>query len=254
MTAFFYFVGQLTSDQVKLAELPGHLPGIFADCEQPLRDVHAVDVPGKGPSHEPGVILYAPGVSGEMPDRLGYYPGERSQRWLATADPRVWIGWDVLQPPGPEDLQRKRVHVGYDVTDSHRRIWKIPVARSPDDNRVTLPSNYLMGGDGKVTKQLKSEFDWLWQVAGEIWNWFNTPDSPADHDRLWLAAQAADILGVNYRAAWPEINALAAMDTAVLDDDTTMAIVTSVIDVDILREAAAVAEKKSEPEAPPISD
>lgn len=267
MAGFYYFLPHLT--QRELIETNRFRQEILAarGLGDVLREVKlwpadCTITETKGPEGLPGVLLYPVPARGLDDVPVQYDPRQTWQKVDDGAD--RWIGWLTGAPPGPEELTRKGLRVdGYEIPDTLDRQWLMPVARAPRKGKPYgfLPQDLEFARDGSATGRVKQQHEWLWQIAGEVWDCFNyrawkrardagqTPssDRPVDlpdvdpppgdaHDDAWLRKQTLALLGVNYRVGYAEVNALLAAGSAVLDDRFVQLACAALIDFDFVRE------------------
>lgn len=253
MTGFYHFVAGVTAEQVAvegLAALPEDLQAVLADVRGFPQDATVSGVE-RGPGDKSGVVIYpkSPAAGDELPDVLQYRPDV--QTWLAVGKhPQRWIGWLHDEPPTPDDLRRRQIYPGYTIADEHGHDWSVPIARSPHAELGSLPSNLVMGDDG-WEQQLKPAYQWVWDLSGEIWDWWNAPDGekPPQCTSEWLIDAAVKILGINYRVAAWELTALGRAGRNVLDQTLVTRVLVAAIDYDIVEEHTKKKSATSSPSA-----
>jgi hypothetical protein len=175
-----------------------------------------------------GVII-ARKINGTNPPVDNFGPG---QMWLNCG--KFQVGCVVESPPGPQELIRRTACLGYDVSDSRGRKWTVPIARSPVDGNVNLPSDFLFDlSTGVATCRLKPEFDWLWELTGRLQDRWHGDGQMSMSE---LAAAAIKILGVNYCIGPAESNLLTQVGWPVVDSQTAQSITLFCLDNPILHE------------------
>lgn len=265
MSGFYYFLPHLTQREV--VETNRFRPELLAarGLGDVLRDVKLWPADctiseGKGPEGLPGLVIYPVPARGldDVPVQF-----DARQTWQPIDDGADrWIGWLTDAPPTPEELARKAGLIdGYPIKDDHGRPWIIPVARAQQRPYGRLPQDLTFARDGSSSGRVKPQHQWLWDLAGEVWDCFNyrrwkrardaaeTPSSerprdlpdvdppPGDaHDDAWLRKQSLALLGVNYRVGYAEVNALLSADAAVIDDRFVQLACAALIDFDFVRE------------------
>lgn len=266
MAGFYYFLPHVTQRELVVStnKLNRHLLAerglaeVLADCKWWPRDVTISE--GLGPEGISGVTLYVPPAGGAEQSTPLQFDAKR-QTWMRVDDGR-WIGWLTGDPPAPEDLLRRGDLVsGRFVTDEAGRGWRIPVARAAHDPCGYLPQNLHFDAEGNSTGRVKPQHEWLWRLAGEVWdclnyrNWKAAQEAGEDpecqrpedlpdtdpppgeaHDEQWLRKAALDVLGVNYRLGFAEVNALAEAGLPLLDEARVQLIAICLIDLQFVRE------------------
>lgn len=204
----------------------GHLAGHLTKSS----DISIQDVVNLG-GHQGA--FFTPTVGGRPAEVVTFNPDESKQRWLKTE--KVWIGWEVGNEPGPDELQRKTaIDRGYAVADSSGREWTIPIARSPK-NRETLPCDYEWDLEtGEPIKTRKESHEWLWELSGKLEDYWNNVDVSADP--AWIHKQAVACLSFNYAIGLIELNAFKAMGKSLLDDKSIALITMAVFDMNIIKQ------------------
>jgi hypothetical protein len=291
MPGFFHFLPHLTAARVRAANdrldrdvlKARGLDDVLADVEvygehAILNDTH------RGPGGQPGVVLYPVRADGELPDHLNYNPdvqtwtpvgGSRESRVKSQErEPERWIGWQTDAPPTPFDLERRRTFAGYTVEDASGRKWSVPIARSPADLLGSLPKTFDLDDDGQWRPVLAPDYQPIWDLSGEVWDWWNPPGvacpkcgqfqpdrgrdvpchqcghAPMPHDAqrdrfsdAWRIDAAVTVLSINYRVGRWEVAALLKAGAPLLDQLTVARILHCLIDGDIVDWA----EKKTQP-------
>ncbi len=125
------------------------------------------------------------------PVAVGYFP--KTQTWEQAGG--YWLGYDPAHLPGPDDLRRDRVIDSYPMTLEDGRDWLCPVIRLAD-NKTTLPDVWRLK-DGKFQSVVKPDWEWAWELTGELWDrWFLFDgEVPQDLAFQWCSK----LLGINYR-------------------------------------------------------
>ncbi len=219
----------------RLTELNMHDLGV----DEVPRDAacNEVNVDGKA------MFLLVPHQHGQPQPEFTYQPDK--QTWLDPDDAGVQIGYWNDDTPKPDDLLRPQTELvdGYSFLDDGGRAWTTPVAKSP--SRQPLPVNYQFNPlTNSPRGERKPAFDWLWTLSGDVWNYWNADKDKAG-DPLWLADVARQLIGVNYYVGARELNALAHMGCALVDDVRAAAMTQALIDLDIVEEAENDTKKKS---------
>ena len=246
MSGFLYFVPTdrdelIKSDKLDHAVLAQYgLGAVLSDVHRVPDDCIAIGVQ-RGPEGRTGVLLAPVTGSGQVPDVSGYYPD--SQEWQARGD-GAFIGWCQAIVPG--DLMRKRLYLGYFVIADDGQSWLIPIARSTDESRITLPA-FIQFNGSKPVRKIKKRFEGLWNIAGEYLQRLAGKESLADSEQ-WRIEAAAEALGVNYRVGYPELNVLAELEQSPLDTQMVEVILKSLVDEQIVLDAKKnVTQESSQP-------
>jgi hypothetical protein len=227
--------GLLPADRLKEHHL-GHLVHLAGPGKAAICDAQIDGVMG---------LLFTPNVDGRFAREIGYKAG--SQTWM-KASGKVWIGWEKDDQPGPKELERPELIRGYTVSDEAGNQWCVPIARSPR-GMATLPSDLVWDVEtGEPQSQRKPAYDWLWELSGEIFDYLNNPNRPADLP--WLRKSALKIMQVNYRISPLELNAFQAMGRCVIDEMRANLIALALIDNEIV-EAVAGNDEAKKNETPP---
>ncbi len=261
---FLYFIEGTKSPTAEMIEAAG-LTHALVTGEITVRETT------KGPGPKGGVVM---AVAGTPAGDIKYSP--KSQTWAKVEPPAdapddahaAYIGYATDSPPGPMDLIRNDP-----VLDGYALIlqgpggegrWFVPRARIYDEDIAgdkidgptsDLPQSLSMVG-GEIVKTDLPRYRQACLDADRIWaavlSANSTDADPAeevvlgDDEEFNLAAR---ILGINYKVAIPEINALAIITTETMGN-----IVRCFVDFPAwaIVERARAAAKKPEPstEAP----
>lgn len=220
---FNYFLPGLTKAQVAPGETLDRdvlarvgLADVLSDCTRVPQHASVSDV-RKGCGGQAGCVIAPVRKHKGEP---GTVFSHDLMTWKAVTG--YWIGWENNVPVSPQDLERLALIGGSEVADDGGRTWLIPIARAPHHGYEfgALPQSYTFGDDGEPTPHLVPSHAWLWELAGQIRDWYlaeagpeedATPLEKAQHERLpftQLVKYAARILGVNYRLGPAELNVL----------------------------------------------
>ncbi len=173
-------------------------------------------------------VLLIPNTTGGPPDCHRYEPA--NQTWIEFG--KFWIGVCNNDLPHPELIARRNIYPGYSIPDASNRIWQIPIARSTR-GKSSIPSNYTFGPDRKPIAKPKSEFNWLWEISGILFDHWSQGGLLTIDEMIQYAVQ---ILGVNYRFSFAEAAVLAEANSAVVDDRFAQFVTLFVIDNPLLEE------------------
>lgn len=216
--------GLLPADRLKEHRLEHltHLakPGQAAICDAQIEGVNG--------------LLFTPNLpGGKFAEQISY--SAATQTWL-KASGKAWIGWETNDLPTPELLQKKDfIQQGYVVRDGADRGWTIPVARSPRVGGVSLPCDVQWNVEtGEPSLVRKAQHDYLWQLAGELHDYFANPG--VARDDLWLERKALICLQANYTISPLELEAFRTAGSPVLDQERAMFIAMALFDMQIVNE------------------
>ena len=175
--------------------------------------------------------FFTPTVNGQPAAVINYVADEAKQRWYKT--PKIWVGWEVGNEPGPECFAKSLQFRGYQLPDSSGAAWNIPVAHSPKGN-TTLPNDIEWDLDtGQPVQRPSVHFEEQWKLAGEVFDYWQIA-TKEDRDPTWIQRAALSILQINYQIGMIEMNAFRAMGAPVLDDIFARDVTWAFIDLDIL--------------------
>lgn len=236
---FLYYLPKLSKETFSPAAIQAAgLSDVLGDC---LDALHVCGVGNaRGPGDTSGVIVsYASPITG-VPKHTSYQP--EMQDWTQVSD-LLWIG--VSNPlPTPDDLQRIRTVPGSVLRDDHGHEWAFPTARSSANTYGMLPQTY--GFDfqtGEPIGRLDERWRWVWDLSGEVWDYFNRPTDqqvadmeveaePETWDFAKVLRTAVKILSVNYRLGLHEVTILNDHGRGMLNQQLAFAVLASFIDWD----------------------
>lgn len=182
-------------------------------------------------------VLMTPNLGDQPAPITSYCPG--SQTWINHG--RIMIGWETDFSPTAEVLAKpiaQQVPSTF-VLPAADTVWTIPVARS-SRGHAFLPTYYEWPEEGPPVQKRRPDFDWLWQIACEVWDYWNTEGGNGKPEE-WLAEVALKVLQVNYYIGRPELTAFAAMGKILLDKVNVAVVCMILIDGDFPK---AVEESK----------
>jgi hypothetical protein len=188
-----------------------------------------------GPGKQEGIIIAPVSRHRGSPDPLGNWP----LRQVCMAIPKqvcapeavILANKDAL--PDPLALERHAIIPGYTIDDRFGRSWHVPVARSPR-GKATLPRLYSFDRSGQCLERVADDFAWLWNLAGELRDWFTTDDS---RPRSWVIESVVKILAVNYRLGKEELGLLDELGAGFLDDRFVDGVCFATVDFALVDEA-----------------
>jgi hypothetical protein len=238
---FYYFLPQLTCEQVVEGELLRRDVLAAAGLAEILADVRKVPAHAAvnyvrtpvGPGKQVGTVIspvskaHGSGFVGNDPAKQRWVPGPLTTHH-SPPTPAYWVGSLIGNPPTPPDLERWSVLGGAIVTDKCGWEWRVPIARAPQQPFGSLPQTYTFDAAGEPQPHLDPAYQWLWDLAGEIRNWYvraaGPPEdaTPAEQAAYVppkfaeLVKHAARILQVNYRVGPLELNLLHELGRPVL--------------------------------------
>jgi len=178
-----------------------------------------------------------PGAANGMFLALGSEPAvyrPAAQTWTLRQDGRAWLGFERTAPPGPDDLARPEQLPGHLVRLANGADWLVPAVRLCPDGRPGVPQTWFLEPGG-VRKEVSPAFADLWADCGRLWA---AELALEDADRVRIVHRA---LGLNYRLATDEINALKLLNEAAI-----AGVIAALLDFPTWEVAAAVAAARSE--------
>lgn len=182
---------------------------------------------GPGKKGNDGVLITptrADGVQGDC-----CYRAEQ-QAWREAENQQYWLGAMANEPILPLDVQRRKVFLGYNVGADETLQWLVPIARSEDDSRVTLPQDVRFVG-GQPTTKLRKQYEGLWELATEIVAWMGGEGDTPANDRTWRIVAALTGLNTNYRVWHDEVNLAQDLGCPILSTDIIDAVCLSIADI-----------------------
>lgn len=222
----------------------------LADCTRST-DLAIVELSGRGPGDQPGVVLCALPGDGQggtrAPRRIGYYPAE--QAWQQIG-PQLWLGLDTAGPPAAADLARRRLRHGYAVTLLDDLTVSVPVIRR-GDGTTELPRACNWGPDGQFCERPKPEFVPLFESLAAVCGLFYRPADDPTPELPPLAlgvGLAIDCLAVNYRYDRTLHNALGWVDS-----ENWLLVLAAACDVPRAKRLAELEKKTAAPAVTPAT-
>lgn len=246
MAGFYYFFKDRRADEIARGEELDHSLLTHYGLHLTLADVRKVPAhatlsnvgSNAGPGHSCGAILAisckytgAPAIVTNAPNL---------QRWKCIDEAKgLWLGVLKDDLPRPEVLERFTVIRGGRVTDPQHYEWIVPVARALAQGMPygTLPQSYHFDDAGEPQPVLDKAYEWLWQLAGEIKDWYVASETDQPRPHAWLVKTAARLLAVNYRLGLHELNLLQECGRSVLHQQTIGAICQACYGWEVLEEA-----------------
>jgi len=209
MAVIKYFVPGLSKD--RLVDDDGKVSAALLrelGLAESLRDITNIprDATLTGVQHGPGGadgILMTPTQIAPKSEPNYCYEAA-SQLWIESLDGNYWLGTESNEPIMPADLQRRKMYLGYNVEADDGMSWMIPIARSEDTSRVTLPQDIYFV-EGLATKSLRKQYRHLLDIADKVLDWTSGEESDAS-DETWRIDHALVAMNVNYRLWRDEIN------------------------------------------------
>lgn len=263
MAGFYYFFRGRSADELARGEDLNHnllaeygLAEVLADVRKVITGANAGQCSvtnvgsNAGPGKSCGIVLTINTKHSGSPSLIGNDPAR--QIWTQVDEAKgLWIGVLKNELPRPEDLERYDTIFGPPVKDPQHHEWRIPIARLLSQGMPygTLPQSYRFDAAGEPHPRLDKAYEWLWNLSGEIQDYYRVDGNGRQHS--WLVKTAARLLAVNYRLGLRELNVLDDLGRGVLHKSTVGEIAQTSYGWDLLEEA-----KKNETdttEANPLS-
>lgn len=259
MAGFYYFFRGRTADELARGEELNHNLLAEYGLTEVLHDVRKVSAHASvsnvnsnaGPGKSCGVVLTVGCKYSGAPAAIGNHPD--LQHWAPIDEERgCWIGVLKNSLPRPEDLERFEVIFGGRVADPQHYEWLIPVARCVPQGMPygTLPQAYRFNAAGEPQPVLDKAWEWLWNLSGEVIDWYRKADSGQNPPESWLIKTAARLLAVNYRLGVHELNLLHDLGRTILHKSTVGKIAQTSYGWEILEEAKKNETLTEAPTAP----
>lgn len=158
-----------------------------------------------GPGGASGVLFGRSETPLTNPERLRWAP--------CPSRPRLHVGWDPGDPPGPRDLARRKQLQGHAVELADGNRWLVPVARHPGGDSP-LPRRLAWSGEGWAQGEVIESRRALWEGACRAWE---NLTGDVREDGVMLVSDGAELavmaLSANYRVSQAEVSALGLLDT-----------------------------------------
>lgn len=196
----------ITSDKLKAAGLGDIFRDRMSNNDLAGNGRNAISYVMHGPDGVAGVLLQPLAAEPQESDGvgLGYYPDR--QQWVKVevgGKVGYYIGYDPSNLPGPQDLERDKMISGYMEQLGGGQEWEAPVIRLKD-SKTNLPDIWKLKS-GRVVASVRNDWQWAWDLSGEIWEWFTAEDSVNEELAfVWCAK----LLGINYRVGAEEVSIL----------------------------------------------
>lgn len=160
-----------------------------------------------GPDRRPGKV-FANDLVGEQ--FVGYWNDR--QNWETVPGSSVWIGYNRLNPPTPKDLERKKVLPGYVLTLGDGQEWRVPTARTYDEDgtyRSLFPKVIRLNNQGEVltSDDISSAYLPAWELAEKVHDEWMAPSVDKREGELKYS-RVFEILTINYDIGFEEISCL----------------------------------------------
>lgn len=248
MAGFYYFFKNRRVDEIARGEELDVALLTHYGLHETLADVRKVPLhatlsnvgSNAGPGNSCGALLVIGSKYTGAPDIVTITHPKDLQKWVCVNEEKgLWLGVLKADPPRPQDLERFKVIGGGTVTDPQHYEWTLPVARALAHGMPygTLPQSYRFDEQGEPQPVLDKAYEWLWNLAGEVKDWYVASDSENRRPHAWLVKTAAKLLGVNYRVGIPELNLLQEVGRSVLHQQTVGAICQACYGWEVLEEA-----------------
>ena len=255
---YYYFPNRSPAELVQGEELNHNFLAEFGLSEV-LADVRRIPLHGHvgpvnsnaGPGKTCGVVLTVNGKYAGPPPKTGNWPDLQTWKPL-RADKTAWIGVMKNELPRPEDLERLDIVFGPKVKDEGHYEWRVPCARAVHHGMPygNLPQSYRFNDEGEPLPVLNSRWEWLWQLSGEIVDFYRAETTDQRKPEAWLVKQAARLLAVNYRLGLAELNFLFDLGRPVLQKDQVHLIAQASYGFEVLEE---VKKKSPDEETAPTA-
>lgn len=170
------------------------------------------------------------------------------QLWAPGAETGCWIGIELDKEFGPTDLLRRNYVGGVPVPDASGRNWLIPIARSSDRMRSTLPVNYDFDLSGRAIPKPKGDYDELWEISGWI---DDALSADGELDYPALATLMVPVLAINHRVSAMELSMWLNHGGWPVLDDRTIALMAMIVTNSKLLEQANEAKKNAPADSVP---
>ncbi len=139
------------------------------------------------------------------------------QKWIpATASgckEGAWVGMEIENPPGPEDLARPEMVEGFHVQLANEQEWIVPVAKQFPKSITFAPDGAMIETPMERYKELCQQSDRIWVALRTQLGLLDDSEEPVTISLAESADLAMRILAVNYRIGKAEATLLGLLDT-----------------------------------------
>src|SRR5688500_8823155 len=150
MPGFYYYLPGVMKEQLTQGELLNRdllrergLDEVLADVTHTPKHASLCNISrDSGPDKNSGVLLAIAGKYAGAPDVVTYRPDLHPWHWKAVGESdKLWIGVLTSGLPMPSDLERLEQIGGAELLDGHGRVWRLPIAREPNQHYGALPQS-----------------------------------------------------------------------------------------------------------------
>ena len=260
MPGFYYYLPGVMKEQLTQGELLNRdllrergLDEVLADVTHTPKHASLCNISrDSGPDKKSGVLLAIAGKYAGAPDVVTYRPDLHPWHWKAVGESdKLWIGVLTSGLPMPSDLERLEQIGGAELLDGHGRVWRLPIAREPNQHYGALPQSFTFDAAGEPLPVVLPRWSWLWELSGEIRDAYM---GLIDRDLRWMVKAAVRILAVNYRIGPQELSLLHDLGKGVLTQQIAYSIGRAAFGFEVLEEAKKNStEPTSDPPAGSLS-
>jgi len=234
MAGFLYAIANINTVKAAVLNTAG-LTGIFG--QMPYCQRYTT----KGPGGQACSLISL----GEAGDKLHFKPEQ--QHWQKSMNGKYQLGFYNDDRPTERDLQRKRQMAGHEVELADGGKWLVPIARMFSGGS-TLPQSLILGKNGEVITEELSEYAEFSSRVGQLWEDFQCENKWKEGNPKLTATEriqlAIEALAWNYHTEADEVNLLKLITTQNISE-----ILTAIIDIPTLMEAAKQMEDEKKKEA-----
>lgn len=194
---------------------PGQNPGKPESLEYAFEgEPQRREISGNGPTANSGVVFADSSVPSQY---VGYFRDR--QKWRDIPNSDLSIGWYPDNPPTEETLRKSDMLDGYLVDLGNGERWKIPIARTWNENGnyiTALPCVVGVNSDGQVcrTDNVVAQYRSLWETATRIFEGIKSSLEENSEAKLSLEYDSCfEVIAANYRVSAIEIAILELVTT-----------------------------------------